>query len=247
MHSYKERRERLIAVYSDKIKKMRSYASKNSRACFEQIDRIEKNCTKREHSEIKGRTLYRGYYHPNVLDDLLTGYWTRGKLFKRPYDPEQKKKYLNFVYTYNTDGKLGVIHQYYASKNINDEVLLYIGNTVEGYTFYGNVLSHFTKEEYDEKGRLVSVQRLTLEPYEHKWKSSMYDEHTLVYSDDGLEKAVYIHYSEFINGECDLVESRYKFERDEDGNISSYKVIYPTDEYANDAIRQFDVLKKMKL
>lgn len=247
MKSYKERRERLIEEYHNKIQDLRSYASKNSKTYFELMMQIEEKSTRREHCEIKDRTLYRGYYHPNFIDDLITGYWTRGKLYKKPYDPNIKKKYLNYVYTFNDDGKLSVIHEYYGSKNLTDEILIYKDNTTEGYTFYGTVLSHFTKEVYDEKGRLVLIQRYTVEPFEHKWKSDMLDEYTISYNGDGLEKAVHIHYSEFINGEKEITERRCKFEHDDDGYVSTYKVIYPVDEYANDAVREFKVLKNLKI
>ena len=103
---------------------------------------------------VKGESMYRGYYHPSPVQELIVTNVTRGRLTKKP--PLSGSYYQ---YRFDADGNLLSVDQYHKKKPVATEYLIR-PNPSEEYGFwfergYERMLMIGTKTVY-ENGRPVA-------------------------------------------------------------------------------------------
>ncbi len=240
-----DRITKLKDKYSERCDEIIKTVSRDSRRIFLTIPEFEKSSVYEEYCEIKGKSMYRGYYHPNPLSYFTVGYWTRGKLKKKIKEDELERRKENFVYKYDVHKNRILIYEMYGDKPKSIEVLIKTGDITHGYMYLGNVLYSYTREIHKD-GMPMLFERIILQPYGHRQKRYMYEECVFEYGNEGVLSAVKTDVSKYEDGEMSLVECLYKFEHDEDGYISLYKTRYPLEESAESEYREFQPLKKVK-
>ena len=239
------RKEELKEKYGKKCDELIKELSKDSRRIYLSIPEFEKSSSYEEYCEINGKSLYRGYYHPNPLSYFTVGYWTRGKLKKKIPNDELERRNENFIYKYDTHKNRILIYEMYGAKPKSIEVLVKAGDITHGYTYRGNVLYAYTKQAYRENAP-VRIERFILQPYGHRKKCYIYEEYVFEYGKDGISSAVRIDVSKYENGDITVVECVYEFEHDNEGYISLYRTRYPLEASQENEYREFPPLKKIK-
>ncbi len=97
---------------------------------------------------VKGESMYRGYYHPSPVQELIVTNVTRGRLTKKP--PLSGSYYQ---YRFDADGNLLSVNQYQKKKLTATEYLIRPNESEEyGLLFeqgFGNMLMVGTKTVYE--------------------------------------------------------------------------------------------------
>ena len=239
------RKDDLKGKYEKRCEELIKSLSHDSRRIYLSIPEFEKSASYEDYCEINGKALYRGYYHPNPIDDFTVGYWTRGRLKRKLPDGSFERRKQIFIYKYDTHKNLILIYEMYGDKPKSAELLVKAGDVTHGYTFQGNVLYAYTRQIH--KNELpVLLERMILQPYGHRQKRYIYEECVFEYGSNGIASAVKTEMNKYENGDVSLVECVYEFEHDSDGYISLYRTKYPLEEYANSENREFPPLKKVK-
>ncbi len=242
---YGTRKEELKEKYEKRCDELIKSLSHDSRRIYLSIPEFDKSASYEEYCEISGKSLYRGYYHPNPLSYFTVGYWSRGKLKKKIPDSSIERRKQTFIYKYDTHKNRILIYEMYGDNPKSIEVLVKAGDVTHGYAYQGNVLYSYTRQIHKD-GRPILLERIILQPYGHRQKRYVYEESVFEYGDGGIAKAVKTELNKYENGETSLVECVYEFEHDGDGFISLYRTKYPLEEYGNGESREFQPLKKVK-
>lgn len=194
-----------------------------------------------------GESLHRGFFHPSPIMDIVIGNCNRGRLKKRAVYNE----HVTHEYCYDKDGIMRLAKVYADNRLACTESLFY-----EDEVEYG-----FITEEYNlttEKGLVTGFSecrypdnRLSFYQYAiiNSFNSSVAELHIekYYYDDKGLSEADM--YS-FMPGMPLLNHSKYIFEHDREGELSSYKV----QEYIGEVVKPgywdghfFQINKKRKV
>lgn len=240
-----EKKTDLEKEYDEKCNEIIKNISADIKRVYALIPELEKKTAYEEHCEIDGKSLYRGYYHPNPLSYFTVGYWTRGKFTKKISPEDFKRRNENFVYKYDENGCRTLIYEMYGAKMKTVEVLIKDGNITHGYTYKGSVLYAYTKQIYRDE-LPVLIERIILQPFGHKRKRHMYEEYSFEYGKDGIISAVNTVVNKYEDEHITVSRCVYGFEHDADGYISSYKTKYPIEEFEGEEYREFQPLKKVK-
>jgi hypothetical protein len=105
---------------------------------------------------VGGECLHRGYYCPSIIEDIVSGNISRGRLLSRP--PAQKP--ASFTYYFDYIGRL------VKTVRIGEiEVLLYDGTSVLGISFLGTGdVSVLTECTYSDIGQILCYKRFLFDP-----------------------------------------------------------------------------------
>ena len=109
---------------------------------------------------IGGECLHRGYYCPSIIEDVVSGNISRGRLLTQ--SPAHKP--ASFTYCFDRLGRL------VKTERIGEiEVLIYDGTSVLGISFLetGNV-SVLTECTYSDTGQLLSYKRFLFNPQQSR-------------------------------------------------------------------------------
>lgn len=127
----------------------------------------------------KGADMFRGYFGPSLVQDLVVGGTHRGKL----YDSKKKIKHVEAEYYFDKDKRLIGVYQEEMGQI---EYILYDGNSSTGLCFdlADGELCYVTKCEYDEQGRLKGY--LMSEAVDFEDIGSVYEKEIYLYNEGRL-------------------------------------------------------------
>ena len=234
MLSEKNRLAEKVDYYTPLLKNLRELAVKSA---------VRKEYSNNENG------IYRGYYCPSPVDDLIIGGCRRGKLLKR--------------ITKRTNVAVNSLLDW---KAVHTEVLIYEDNLVTGIDIdnYDNSVSEISECTYNSDNKIKSF--LTASISSNKTIKTTIEEIELEkysYDESGLNEAEIISYYEsdkvieniikksFENNltleaklglpDCDTSYERYIFHHDNDGFIDRYKLINPCGN------EEYKALRKVKI
>lgn len=166
----------------DKTKKRQSCINKSS-----QLIAYIKGCRPVDAAQLKcsyvcvNSNMFRGYFHPSPVVDLIVGNIRRGSIRKGDVCPEK----LSHRYLFDANNRLTRIESIHQGKVTYLEDLAYTSNSRIGITsFNGKV--HSICEEIFENGHIVSVAIMSR--YDIGSDKSLYRLHweEYIYDEDGL-------------------------------------------------------------
>lgn len=224
-------------------------------------DLAVKSAVRKEYSNNESG-MYRGYYCPSPVDDLIIGGCRRGKLLKRitkRTNPERE-------YLFDSNNRLVAVNSLLDWKAVHTEVLIYENNLVTGIYIdnYDNSIIKLSECIYDSDNKIKSF--LTASVSSNKATRTKIDEIELEkysYDESGLNEAEIISYYKSCKAikniikksfednlaletkldlpDCDTNYERYIFHHDNDGFIDKYVIINP---YGNE---EYKALRKVKI
>ena len=228
-------------------------AMKYQDQCLTLKDQLSKEVTTEKYG-IGGGMMYRGYYCPSPILDIVIGNINRGRLSKRIV--EGKKDV--FKYGFNVDNNLILVEfipdvpKYVDVLDfISTEVIIRDGETELGIVFKiwkGELRLEQLSESVYRNNRIVSFVYCCYSGFQNR--VDIYEKEEYVYSDEGLDFA---HRYDFRNHETapSLTHYEYRFKHDDEGYLSQYAVIEHPDslrrkEPAWDG-HMYDVKRKRKV
>lgn len=247
MLSEKNRLAEKVDYYTPLLKNLRDLALKSA---------VRKEYSNNENG------IYRGYYCPSPVDDLIIGGCRRGKLLKRI----TKRTNPDREYLFDSNNRLVAVNSLLDWKAVHTEVLIYEDNLVTGIDIdnYDNSVSEISECTYNSDDKITSFLTASV-----SWKKAIrtkIDEIELEkysYDESGLNEAEIISYYEsdkvieniikksFENNltleaklglpDCDTSYEHYIFHHDNDGFIDKYVIINP---YGNE---EYKALRKVKI
>lgn len=247
MLSEKNRLTEKVDYYTPLLKNLRDLALKSA---------VRKEYSNNENG------IYRGYYCPSPVDDLIIGGCRRGKLLKRitkGTNPDRE-------YLFDSNNRLVAVNSLLDWKAVHTEVLIYEDNLVTGIDIdnYDNSISEISECTYNSDNKIKSF--LTASISSNKTIKTTIEEIELEkysYDESGLNEAEIISYYEsdkvieniikksFENNlaletkldlpDCDTSYQRYIFHHDNDGFIDKYVIINP---YGDE---EYKTLRKVKI
>lgn len=247
MLSEKNRLAEKVDYYTPLLKDLRELAVKSA---------VRKEYSNNENG------IYRGYYCPSPVDDLIIGGCRRGKLLKRI----TKRTNPDREYLFDSNNRLVAVNSLLDWKTVHTEVLIYEDNLVTGIDIdnYGNSVSEISECTYNSDDKITSF--LTASVSSNKTIKTTIEEIELEkysYDKSGLNEVEIISYyksckaiKNIINKsfednlaletklnlpDCDTSYERYIFHHDNDGFIDKYVIINP---YGNE---EYKALRKVKL
>lgn len=224
-------------------------------------DLAEKSAVRKEYSNNESG-MYRGYYCPSPVDDLIIGGCRRGKLLKRI----TKRTNPDREYLFDSNNRLVAVNSLLDWKAVHTEVLIYEDNLVTGIDIDNsdNSISEISECTYDSDNKIKSFLTASV-----SWKKAIrtkIDEIELEkysYDESGLKETEIISYyksckaiKNIINKsfednlaletkldlpDCDTSYERYIFYHDNDGFIDKYVLINP---YGDE---EYKALRKVKI
>lgn len=247
MLSEKNRLAEKVDYYTPLLKDLRELAVKSA---------VRKEYSNNENG------IYRGYYCPSPVDDLIIGGCRRGKLLKRI----TKRTNPDREYLFDSNNRLVAVNSLLDWKTVHTEVLIYEDNLVTGIDIdnYDNSVSEISECTYNSDDKITSF--LTASVSSNKTIKTTIEEIELEkysYDKSGLNEVEIISYyksckaiKNIINKsfednlaletklnlpDCDTSYERYIFHHDNDGFIDKYVIINP---YGNE---EYKALRKVKL
>lgn len=247
MLSEKNRLAEKVDYYTPSLKDLRELAVKSA---------VRKEYSNNENG------IYRGYYCPSPVDDLIIGGCRRGKLLKRI----TKRTNPDREYLFDSNNRLVAVNSLLDWQAVHTEVLIYEDNLVTGIDIdnYDNSISEISECTYDSDNKIKSF--LTASISSNKTIKTTIEEIELEkysYDESGLKETEIISYyksckaiKNIINKsfednlaletkldlpDCDTNYERYIFHHDNDGFIDKYVIINP---YGNE---EYKALRKVKL
>lgn len=161
-----------------------------------------------------GSSLYRGYYHPSPVYDLLVGNVKRGRLVKNIHGSLAPCHH----YLFDKDGRLRAIENFYNGCVTHVERLLYLENQRIGINISCHgILNTVTREVYDGE-RLMCLAIAHCEQIRDYHYCFDYLEEHYHYDEEGLCACDFVAYSPQSGY---TMESEFHFERS-GGYIVSY-------------------------
>lgn len=224
-------------------------------------DLAVKSAVRKEYSNNESG-MYRGYYCPSPVDDLIIGGCRRGKLLKRI----TKRTNPDREYLFDSDDRLVAVNSLLDWKAVHTEVLIYEDNLVTGIDIdnYDNSISEISECTYDSDNKIKSF--LTASISSNKTIKTTIEEIELEkysYDESGLKGTEIISYFKSYKAikniikksfednlaletkldlpDCDTSYQRYIFYHDNDGFIDKYVIINP---YGNE---EYKALRKVKI
>lgn len=224
-------------------------------------DLAVKSAVRKEYSNNESG-MYRGYYCPSPVDDLIIGGCRRGKLLKRI----TKRTNPDRQYLFDSNNRLVAVNSLLDWKAVHTEVLIYKDNLVTGIDIdnYDNSVSEISECTYNSDDKIKSFLTASV-----SWKKAIrtkIDEIELekyIYDKSGLKETEIISYfksckaikniikKSFENNltleakldlpDCDTNYERYIFHHDNDGFIDKYVIINP---YGDE---EYKALRKVKI
>ncbi len=247
MLSEKNRLAEKVDYYTPLLKDLRELAVKSA---------VRKEYSNNENG------IYRGYYCPSPVDDLIIGGCRRGKLLKRI----TKRTNPDREYLFDSNNRLVAVNSLLDWKAVRTEVLIYEDNLVTGIDIdnYDNSIIELSECIYDSDNKIKSF--LTASVSSNKATRTKIDEIELKkysYDESGLNEAEIISYYEsdkvieniikksFENNltleaklglpDCDTSYEHYIFHHDNDGFIDRYKLINPCGDEEYKSLRKVKV------
>lgn len=247
MLSEKNRLAEKVDYYTPLLKDLRNLAVKSA--------------VRKEYSNNESG-MYRGYYCPSPVDDLIIGGCRRGKLLKRitkRTNPERE-------YLFDSNNRLVAVNSLLDWKAVHTEVLIYEDNLVTGIDIdnYDNSISEISECTYGSDNKRKSF--LTASISSNKAIKTTIEEIELEkysYDESGLKEIEIISYFKSYKvikrmlknaiennptleaklelPDCDTSYQRYIFYHDNDGFIDKYVIINP---YGDE---EYKTLRKVKL
>lgn len=247
MLSEKNRLAEKVDYYTPLLKNLRELA--------------EKSAVRKEYSNNENG-IYRGYYCPSPVDDLIIGGCRRGKLLKRitkRTNPERE-------YLFDSNNRLVAVNSLLDWKAVHTEVLIYEDNLVTGIDIdnYDNSVSEISECTYGSDNKIKSfltasissnktikttIEEIGLEKYSYD-KSSLNEVEIISYykSCKAIKNIIKKLFENNLALEpkldlpdCDTSYQRYIFYHDNDEFIDKYVIINP---YGNE---EYKTLRKVKL
>ncbi len=221
----------------------------------------EKSAVRKEYSNNENG-IYRGYYCPSPVDDLIIGGCRRGKLLKRI----TKRTNPDREYLFDSNNRLVAVNLLLDWKAVQTEVLIYEDNLVTGIDIDNNdnFIIELSECIYDSDNKIKSFLTASV-----SWKKAIrtkIDEIELEkysYDKSGLNEVEIISYyksckaiKNIINKsfednlalktkldlpDCDTSYERYIFHHDNNGFIDRYKLINHCDDEEYKALRKVKV------
>ena len=243
MLSEKNRLAEKVDYYTPLLKNLRDLAVKSA---------VRKEYSNNENG------IYRGYYCPSPVDDLIIGGCRRGKLLKRI----TKRTNPDKEYLFDSNNRLVAVNSLLDWKAVHTEVLIYEDNLVTGINIdnYDNSIIKLSECIYDSDNKIKSF--LTASVSSNKATRTKIDEIELEkysYDESGLNEAEIISYYKSCKAikksfednlaletkldlpDCDTSYQRYIFYHDNDGFIDKYVIINP---YGDE---EYKALRKVKI
>lgn len=247
MLSEKNRLAEKVDYYTPSLKNLRELAVKSA--------------VRKEYSNNESG-MYRGYYCPSPVDDLIIGGCKRGKLLKRI----TKRTNSEREYLFDSNNRLVAVNSLLDWKAVHTEVLIYEDNLVTGIDIdnYDNSVSEISECTYDSDNKIKSFLTASV-----SWKKAIrtkIDEIELEkysYDESGLNEVEIISYYKSCKAikdiikksfednlaletkldlpDCDTSYERYIFHHDNDGFIDKYVIINP---YGDE---EYKALRKVKI
>ncbi len=181
----------------------------------------------REEVSTGGESLSRGYYSPSPVIDLVVGNYKRGKLLVR----QSQRSKISFTYGFDADDRLRLVTRHlHDLGRASQEMLIYEGDRVIGLTAdrFGESepldITTFTVENYAD-GKLISFSQLhvhrlrEITSFDQLVEEALYYKEEYTYDEKGIRTCDSYDYT---MQTALLQHSRYVFEHDEEGCISSY-------------------------
>lgn len=247
MLSEKNRLAEKVDYYTPLLKDLRELAVKSA---------VRKEYSNNENG------IYRGYYCPSPVDDLIIGGCRRGKLLKRI----TKRTNPDREYLFDSNNRLVAVNSLLDWKAVQTEVLIYEDNLVTGIDIdnYDNSVSEISECTYDSDGKIKSFLTASVS-WEKAIRTKIYEIELEKYSYDesGLKETEIIRYFKSYKvikrmlknaiennptleaklglPDCDTSYQRYLFYHDNEGFIDKYVIINP---YGNE---EYKALRKVKI
>jgi hypothetical protein len=158
-------------------------------------------------------TLYRGYYHPSPVYDLIVGNTKRGRLVRNPVTAQ-----LSHCYYYDDQRRLLRVDSYYQGRISHTEYLKREGQMVYGFTVdCSGRLAAVCRETYDN-GRIASLSLMHCVCTHGQYRCFEYLEEHYRYDSEGLCTSNFVVYRP---GSVHVIYEIYEFQR-ENGRFVSY-------------------------
>lgn len=220
-----------------------------------------KSAVRKEYSNNENG-IYRGYYCPSPVDDLIIGGCRRGKLLKRI----TKRTNPDREYLFDSNNRLVAVNLLLDWKAVQTEVLIYEDNLVTGIDIdnYDNSVSEISECTYDSDGKIISFLTASVS-WEKAIRTKIYEIKLEKYSYDesGLKETEIIRYFKSYKvikrmlknaiennptleaklglPDCDTSYQRCLFYHDNDGFIDKYVIINPYGDEEYKALRKVKV------
>lgn len=107
-----------------------------------------------------GSNLYRGYFCPSPVEDIVIGKTKRGKLTKKLSKRGNSKKYL-----FNENNELIAVLGYTDEKHNSTEAIINSGNIEHGVYYFNDMLTIFCECIYNENGQIIMYTKCILYPF----------------------------------------------------------------------------------
>lgn len=182
----------------------------------ELFSQIKDSIVRTEYSR-GGSGLHRGYYCPSLIDDIIIGNASRGKIYKRITSRSRPKH----EYCFDREGKLRIVQHY----DCDTEYIIHNGNQEIGLISYFQPpgirgIDVISLCKYDENGKIVSF---ALGEFSSQRKSIHYCAlEQFNYSSGRLQSAIQTRYFQTQTAQWQLTQERYTFRHDAQGNLSEY-------------------------
>ena len=221
-------------------------------------DLAVKSAVRKEYSNNESG-MYRGYYCPSPVDDLIIGGCRRGKLLKRI----TKRTNPDREYLFDSNNRLVAVNSLLDWKAVHTEVLIYEDNLVTGIDIdkYDNSVSEISECTYDSDNKIKSfltasissnktikttIEEIELEKYSYD-KSGLNEVEIISYykSCKAIKNIIKKSFEDNLALEtkldlpnCDTSYERYIFHHDNDGFIDKYVIINPYGDEEYKALRK---------
>ena len=221
-------------------------------------DLAVKSAVRKEYSNNESG-MYRGYYCPSPVDELIIGGCRRGKLLKRI----TKRTNPDREYLFDSNNRLVAVNSMLDWKAVQTEVLIYEDNLVTGIDI-DNSVSEISECTYDSDNKITSFLTASV-----SWKKAIRTKiyeiilEKYSYDESGMKETEMIRYFKSYKvikkmlknaiennptleaklglPDCDTNYQRYIFYHDNEGFIDKYVIINP---YGNE---EYKALRKVKI
>ena len=170
--------EELIKDLNDSCFKMADAAVLYADDILARADEFKKQVTYYEYG-IAGTNLHRGWYSPSLIEDIVIGNASRGRLVRNP----RKSTKPSFRFGFDQNEKIivvdGYVYRYDECRHTDSEYIVYEEDTIKGFTFLteneqfattGKELVRYSEEKY-HNGLLVLFSYIDFSRFERKpWK-----------------------------------------------------------------------------
>lgn len=138
-----------------------------------------------------GSTLYRGFYCPSPVYDLIVGNTHRGRILKRI----TKASTPSHEYGFDANGRLLYCKSFYMERHSYTEYLVYGENIVHGITVDRSGRVSTITEEIHAQGKLQQFLHCLCTPTKGGFSCREIDCESYEYDDEGLFRCTRCHFS----------------------------------------------------